>query len=108
MELYYTFSVLIVLASAFAYINLRWLKFPSTIGITLIAILVSIVMRVVGLNYFPETTLGFFDLISEFDFTEVLMGAMLNFLLFAGAMHVNFNDLKEYRTQIGRASCRER
>jgi len=100
MELYYTFSVLIVLASAFAYINLRWLKFPSTIGITLIAILVSIVMRVVGLNYFPETTLGFFDLISEFDFTEVLMGAMLNFLLFAGAMHVNFNDLKEYRTPI--------
>lgn len=100
MELYYTFSILIVLASAFAYINLRWLKFPSTIGITLIAILVSIVMRVVGLNYFPETTLGFFKLISEFDFTEVLMGAMLNFLLFAGAMHVNFNDLKEYKTPI--------
>lgn len=100
MELYYTFSVLIVLASAFAYINLRWLKFPSTIGITLIAILVSIVMRVVGLNYFPETTLGFFNLISEFDFTEVLMGAMLNFLLFAGAMHVNFNDLKEYKIPI--------
>lgn len=100
MELYYTFSILIVLASAFAYINLRWLKFPSTIGITLIAILASIVMRVVGLNYFPDTTLGFFDLISEFDFTEVLMGAMLNFLLFAGAMHVNFNDLKEYRTPI--------
>jgi CPA1 family monovalent cation:H+ antiporter len=100
MELYYTFSVLIVLASTFAYINLRWLKFPSTIGITLIAILVSILMRVIGLNYFPETTLGFFRLISEFDFTQVLMGAMLNFLLFAGAMHVNFSDLKDYKTPI--------
>lgn len=100
MELYYTFSVLIVLASTFAYINLRWLKFPSTIGITLIAILVSILMRVIGLNYFPETTLGFFRLISEFDFTQVLMGAMLNFLLFAGAMHVNFSDLRDYKTPI--------
>jgi len=100
MELYYTFSILIVLASLFAYINHRFLKLPSTIGIMLIAILVSIVIRVVGISVFPKTTLSFFNLISEFDFTEVLMGAMLNFLLFAGAMHVNFADLKHYRTPI--------
>jgi len=100
MELYYTFSILIVLASLFAYINHRFLKLPSTIGIMLIAILVSIVIRVVGISIFPKTTLSFFNLISEFDFTEVLMGAMLNFLLFAGAMHVNFADLKHYRKPI--------
>jgi len=66
----------------------------------LIAILVSIIIRVVGISIFPKTTLSFFNLISEFDFTEVLMGAMLNFLLFAGAMHVNFADLKHYRKAI--------
>ncbi len=32
---------------------------------------------------------------SSIDFTEVLMGAMLNFLLFAGGIHININDLKE-------------
>jgi CPA1 family monovalent cation:H+ antiporter len=32
---------------------------------------------------------------NSIDFTEVLMGAMLNFLLFAGGIHININDLKE-------------
>lgn len=97
MELYYSFSVLIVLASLFAYINLRFLKLPSTIGIMLMAILVSVLIRFAGHHIFPETTDMFFKLVAEFDFTEVLMGAMLNFLLFAGAIHVNFADLKEQR-----------
>jgi CPA1 family monovalent cation:H+ antiporter len=100
LELYYSFSVLIVLASFFAYLNLRILKLPSTIGIMLIAIFVSLLIRIAGPSIFPKTTLSFFNLISEFDFTEVLMGAMLNFLLFAGAIHVNFSDLKEQRMPI--------
>lgn len=100
MELYYTFSILIVLASFFAYINHRFMKLPFTIGIMLIAIIVSIVIRVVGISVFPKTTLSFFNMISEFDFTEVLMGAMLNFLLFAGALHVNFTELKQYQKPI--------
>ena len=100
MELYYTFSVLIVLASFFAYLNLRFLKLPGTIGIMIIAMLVSVGIRLVGDSYFPETTREFFDLIREFDFTEILMGAMLNFLLFAGALHVNFSDLKEHKWPI--------
>ena len=33
MELYYSFSILIVLASFFAYLNLRFLKLPPAIGI---------------------------------------------------------------------------
>ena len=100
MELYYSFSVLIVLASLFAYINLRFIRLPSAIGIMLMAILVSLVIRVGGGSLFPEATRELFTLISEVDFTEVLMGAMLNFLLFAGAIHVNFSDLHEHRSPI--------
>lgn len=100
MELYYTFSVLIVLASLFAYLNLRFLKLPGTIGIMIIAILVSLGIRLIGDQLFPETTRDFFELIKSFDFTEILMGAMLNFLLFAGALHVNFSDLKEHKWPI--------
>lgn len=100
MELYYSFSVLIVLASLFAYINHRFLKLPGTIGIMLIAIIISVLIRIVGTTVFPKTTLSFFNLISEFDFTEILMGAMLNFLLFAGAMHVNFADLRKQKLPI--------
>jgi CPA1 family monovalent cation:H+ antiporter len=100
MELYYTFSVLIVLASFFAYLNLRFLKLPGTIGIMIIAMLVSVGIRLVGDSYFPTTTREFFELIKEFDFDEILMGAMLNFLLFAGALHVNMSDLRKQKVPI--------
>ncbi|UQB68176.1 cation:proton antiporter [Epilithonimonas zeae] len=95
MELYYSFSVLIVLASLFAYINYRVLKLPSTIGIMVIAIIVSVTLVASGDNFLPKTTSHLTALVHSFDFTEVLMGAMLNFLLFAGGIHINIKDLKE-------------
>ena len=95
MELYYSFSVLIVLASLFAYINHRILKLPSAIGIMVIAIVVSVTLVASGDNFLPKTTTHLTDLINNFDFTEVLMGAMLNFLLFAGGIHINIKDLRE-------------
>jgi len=100
MELYYTFSVLIVLASLFSYLNVRFIKLPATIGIMVIAMLVSVGIRVLGDEFFPETTTQFFELIRTFDFTEILMSAMLNFLLFAGALHINISDLKEHKLPI--------
>ncbi|WP_343531897.1 sodium:proton antiporter [Pedobacter sp.] len=99
MELYYSFSVLIVLASFFSYLNLRYLKLPSTIGIMIIAMLSSIVLVITG-HLFPDTFTHFSNLLRDVDFTEVLMGAMLNFLLFAGAIHINLKDLKEQRGPI--------
>lgn len=99
MELYYSFSILLVLASFFAYLNLRFLKLPSTIGVMIIAMITSIILVVFG-HIFPDTLTRFSKLIAEFDFTEVLMGAMLNFLLFAGAIHINMLDLKEQRWPI--------
>ncbi|MBB4806813.1 CPA1 family monovalent cation:H+ antiporter [Chryseobacterium defluvii] len=95
MELYYSFSALIVLASIFAYLNYRFLKLPSTIGIMVIAIVVSIFLVSFGETVLPRTFGHLHNLMSSIDFTEVLMGAMLNFLLFAGGIHININDLKE-------------
>ncbi|EJL70807.1 cation:proton antiporter [Chryseobacterium populi] len=95
MELYYSFSALIVLASIFSYINYRFLKLPSTIGIMVIAIVVSIILVLFGESFLPRTFGHLNNLMNGIDFTEVLMGAMLNFLLFAGGIHININDLKE-------------
>ncbi|REC80408.1 sodium:proton antiporter [Chryseobacterium elymi] len=95
MELYYSFSALIVLASIFAYLNYRFLKLPSTIGIMVIAIVVSIFLVIFGETVLPRTFGHLNKLMNSIDFTEVLMGAMLNFLLFAGGIHININDLKE-------------
>ncbi len=100
MELYYSFSILLVLASFFAYLNHRFIKLPAAIGIMLIAIVVSIAIRIVGHEVFPATSNKLFAVIAGFDFTEVLMGAMLNFLLFAAAIHVRYRNLREQRLPI--------
>ncbi len=100
MELYYSFSILIVLASCFAYLNHRFLKLPSTIGIMIIAMLVSVVLVIFGNSFLAKEMIALKTVMEDIDFTEVLMGAMLNFLLFAGAIHINFNDLKEQKAPI--------
>jgi CPA1 family monovalent cation:H+ antiporter len=99
MELYYSFSILIVLTAIFSYINERYVKLPYTIGIMLMAMLVSIALVITG-SIFPDLFLGFSGFIAGLDFTEILMGAMLNFLLFAGAIHVRLKDLKEQRAPV--------
>jgi CPA1 family monovalent cation:H+ antiporter len=99
MELYYSFSVLIVLTAIFSYLNLRSLKLPSAIGIMLLAMIVSISLVIVGRSY-PDMFTGFTDIIASVDFTEVLMGSMLNFLLFAGAIHISLHDLRKQRIPV--------
>lgn len=99
MELYYSLSVLIVIASFFAYFNVRFLKLPSTIGVMVIAMAVSILFVIFG-SFFPGVPHYISNLLATFDFSELLMGAMLNFLLFAGAVHINLKDLREQRTPI--------
>jgi monovalent cation:H+ antiporter, CPA1 family len=99
MDLYYTFSILIVLAAIFSYLNLRYLKLPSTIGIMIIAIAASVGLVALGRSY-PELSIQFSKIVASVDFSEVLMGAMLNFLLFAGAIHISLHDLRKQRIPV--------
>lgn len=100
MELYYTFSILIVIATIFSYINVRFLKLPSTIGIMVIAMIVSICLVFIGNLITTGPLQDFSTLIGSLNFSEILMNGMLNFLLFAGAIHININDLKEQRLPV--------
>jgi CPA1 family monovalent cation:H+ antiporter len=65
----------------------------------IIAMLTSISLVTIGKTY-PEFHLPFANIIASVDFPEVLMGAMLNFLLFAGSIHVSMHDLRKQRVPI--------
>lgn len=94
MELYNTFSIIVVLAAIFGFINFKFLKLPNTIGVMTISIIASLAAVVLGW-WRPgifETTI---HLIQTVDFNTILMKIMLSFLLFAGAIHVNINDLRK-------------
>jgi CPA1 family monovalent cation:H+ antiporter len=99
MELYYSFSALIVLAAIFSYVNSRFLKLPPSIGVMVIALLVSVGLIATD-TIFPRTFFRITSLIASVDLTEILMGAMLNFLLFAGAIHLHLEDLREQRLPV--------
>jgi CPA1 family monovalent cation:H+ antiporter len=99
MDYYSIASILVVLSALFGYINVRFFKLPITIGLMVITIIFTIVVLIIG--QFDDTLLlkekAF---ISGIDFESVLLDVMLSFLLFAGALHTNFQQLKVQRGPI--------
>lgn len=90
---------LVFLAATFGYLNARFLKLPSTIGLMLITLLFTVAVVILG--FFDDTLLkAEAELIQQIDFKTVLMDYMLSFLLFAGALHTHFQDLKTHRWPI--------
>ena len=96
MDAYLIATILILLSAIFGYINVRVLKMPNTIGLMIITIVFTI--SVLLLSYFDPTLLNIEkSIIAKIDFRTVLLDEMLSFLLFAGALHTNFEQLKIQR-----------
>lgn len=92
-------TLLIFIAALFTLLNITVLKLPSTIGLMLIALIMSLGILILG-TVFPSLTSSAKDIMSSFDFKEVLLDVMLNFLLFAGALSINLNKLLEERIPV--------
>jgi len=94
LPLFAAAGIVITLAAVFGYINYRFLRLPHTIGLVIIALLASLGVMAID-AIIP--TLGIGDgvrgFITGIDFHDILMEGMLSFLLFAGALHVNLDDL---------------
>jgi len=90
-------ALLLTLAAIFSYINFRFLKLPTTIGIMLIAMLISISLVVLGHCGFESIQNKATVVLEGIDFNKALMHGMLSFLLFSGALHVNLEDLDQHK-----------
>ncbi len=99
MDVFTIISVLVFLSAIFGYINARFLKLPNSIGLMLITIVFTLV--VFGIGYVDDTLINAERyIIDQIDFKSVLLDIMLSFLLFAGALHTNFEQLKVQRWPI--------
>jgi CPA1 family monovalent cation:H+ antiporter len=87
-------GILVALAALFAFVNHKLLKLPTTVGLMLLAIAHAAALLAIGQVY-PPVLDGAEQLIGSIDFDQTLMQGMLGYLLFAGALHVNLNDLKK-------------
>jgi CPA1 family monovalent cation:H+ antiporter len=88
-------ALLISLAAVFSYVNHRFIKLPTTIGVMLIAIGMSLAVVALGHFGFGGVRAQALRVLQGIDFNATVMNGMLSFLLFAGALHVNLADLAE-------------
>lgn len=98
-------SVLIVLSAVLGWVNHRCIKLPGTVAMTLMGAVASVVVIVIDLilpsSRVSDAVTGF---LNDIDFHETLMNGMLSFLLFAGALHVDLDNLRKGRWQIATLS----
>ena len=99
MELYFTLSLLVVVAAAFAYLNHRYLRLPPTIGLMALTLLSSLGLVGLGRLGVPAV-LRVVEVVRTIDFHTVLMQYMLSFLLFAGAMQLDTRSLGRQRVPV--------
>lgn len=97
--MFQSFSIVFSIVALFSYINYKWLKLPSTIGLMVMAIVV-VILITLAKGIFPEFYLYFCDLVVNADFKTLLLDGILSFLLFAGALHVNIDDLLKERKSV--------
>lgn len=97
MDLLQISAALISLTALFSFLNHVYLKLPSTIGVMVISIALSLMLLLLGSMGFPLLLQQEKSLLEGIDFSTTLLHGMLSFLLFAGALHVDLNRLSEMK-----------
>ncbi len=100
MQLFHIIAVLISLAAVFSWFNYRFLHMPTAIGLMTIALLMSLALIVLGQLGHSRVEQNVEWMLSSIDFNATLLHGMLSFLLFAGALHINLEDLAKQRAVI--------
>src|SRR5262249_2241982 len=91
-----TVAALLTLTAGFAYVNHRWVRRPASIALMAMTLGLSLVLLALGkigrLDVAPLTRV-----LDRIQFDQTLLNGMLGALLFAGALHVRIDELREHR-----------
>jgi CPA1 family monovalent cation:H+ antiporter len=100
MTVFQIIAIIITFAAAAGYINHKYIGLPAAIGQMAFALLLSAVTIAAGHSgYFHMDWVR--DIVERIDFSAVVLHGMLSFLLFAGALHINLDELKSVRATVG-------
>ena len=92
-----TAAIILALTALFAYLNERFIRLPTSIGVTLVALVASLALLLFGSAGLVTQTEGF---LASLDFDALVLEGMLSFLLFAGSLHVDLARLNEQKWPI--------
>ncbi len=100
MTIFELLAVLTTVTAVFAWVNCRFVRLPNSIGLLVLALLGSLGLVLAG-------KAGWVDLeqitafVHALDFDDALLNGMLGALLFAGALHVHVDKLRQHKLLIG-------
>ena len=94
-------AIIVVLTAVFATVNVRFMRMPSAIGLTILGAVTSALIIVVS-RLLPGLHIHHWakSFVDSLDFRSTLLDGMLSFLLFAGAFHVDLGDMRKGRWTI--------
>jgi CPA1 family monovalent cation:H+ antiporter len=100
MNAFTILAVLTTLAAIFSWLNHRFIRLPNTIGLMVLSLSFSLLLVIFGKLYSPAVE-PLRRILLEVEFDRTLLHGMLGAMLFAGALHLNINDLLGSRYIIG-------
>ena len=92
-------AILMTVTAGFAYVNHRWIRLPMSIGLMLMSFVISLILLLMEKFGIP-VSIQADQMVTGIDFSKILLEGMLGLLLFAGALHVNLDDLAEHKLEI--------
>ena len=93
-------ALLVSLAALFGYLNHRLLRLPQTIGVMSVALIASLLLLIFGTVTSSGVVSVLREVLERVDLRHLVLDVLLGFLLFAGALHVNLDDLLDRRLAI--------
>ena len=94
MHAYHLFTIIILLTTAFTYINHKFLRWPVTIAVTLFSFAISVLL-IIFRKLLPDLNVLLIENIVSVDFRKIVMEILLGFLLFSAAFKLDGNKLKK-------------
>ncbi len=97
MSLFEIIAILLCLSALFSYINARFIGLPNSIAVMAFSLAFSLIL--LGLKPLGVTGLADWaeQLVGGADLGPTLLNGLLSFLLFAGALHVNLDELADQK-----------
>ena len=99
MNLFNVLALLLTLAALASYLNDRYLRLPTTVGLMLMSVAGSLLL-VVAEHFGLPLKAAVERVVTQIDFSQTLLGGTLSFLLFAGALQIEWDQLREQRWRI--------
>lgn len=93
MDAFNLLAFLVTLAAIFGWLNHRFVKLPATIGLMVITMGFSLLLVALGKAGLPGSG-SLTSIVENVDFDAALLDGMLGALLFAGALHIDINELR--------------